>query len=52
VLPAAAVDQHGPELAAGVFLAAGDEPARCRASVRAGWGAAGPGVPIEGGQQG
>jgi len=37
VLPAEAVDVHGPALAAGVFTAAGDEPARCRRSVHKGW---------------
>jgi hypothetical protein len=37
VLPADAVALHGPELGVGVFLAAGDEPERCRASVLAGW---------------
>jgi AcrR family transcriptional regulator len=42
VLPAEAVVLHGSELATGVFLAAGDEPGRCRASVLAGWGSGGP----------
>ena len=42
VLPAETVLVHGPELGVGVFLAAGDEPARCRASVLAGWASVGP----------
>ena len=33
---------HGPALAAAVFLAAGDQPERCRRSVRNGWAAAWP----------
>jgi AcrR family transcriptional regulator len=37
VLPAEAVPLHGPELGVGVFVAAGDDPSRCRASVLAGW---------------
>ena len=37
VLPAEAVAAHGQELAVGVFLAAGDDPVRCRESVRRGW---------------
>lgn len=37
VLPGEAVAQHGPELAVAVLVGAGDDPARCRASVRAGW---------------
>ncbi len=37
VLPAAAVVEHGAELAVGVFVAAGDRPDRCRASVAAAW---------------
>jgi hypothetical protein len=41
VLPEDAVLLHGPELATGVFLAAGDEPSACRASVLAGWATAG-----------
>jgi AcrR family transcriptional regulator len=41
VLPGDAVAQHGPELAVGVFAAAGDEPGRCRESVLAGWVAVG-----------
>jgi AcrR family transcriptional regulator len=41
VLPGETVVQHGPELAVGVFVAAGDEPDRCRASVRAGWASVG-----------
>jgi AcrR family transcriptional regulator len=42
VLPGEAVAEHGPELAVGVFAAAGDEPRRCRASVLAGWSSVGP----------
>jgi AcrR family transcriptional regulator len=37
VLPAEALEQHAPELAVAVFVAAGDEPDLCRASVLAGW---------------
>jgi AcrR family transcriptional regulator len=37
VLPADALVLHGPELAVAAFVAAGDEPTRCRGSVRAGW---------------
>jgi hypothetical protein len=37
VLPAEALALHGPELAVAALVAAGDEPARCRASVLAGW---------------
>ena len=47
VLPAEAVVLHGPELATGVFVAAGDEPRRCHESVLAGWEAAGSVVPVE-----
>ncbi len=43
VLPGDVVPLHGPELAVGVFVAAGDELPRCRASVLAGWAAAGEG---------
>jgi AcrR family transcriptional regulator len=49
VLPEAAVLLHGPELAVGVFLAAGDEPSACRRSVGTAWETAGPGVPSVGG---
>jgi AcrR family transcriptional regulator len=42
VLPAEAVDAHGPELAVGVLVAAGDDPARCRRSVATGWSRARP----------
>ena len=47
VLPAETVLLHDPELGAGVFLVAGDEPARCRASVLVGRASVGPveGVP-------
>jgi AcrR family transcriptional regulator len=37
VLPTASATAHGAALALGVFLAAGDDPERCRGSVRAGW---------------
>jgi AcrR family transcriptional regulator len=37
VLPAEALALHGPELAVAAFVAAGDEPARCRASVHSAW---------------
>jgi AcrR family transcriptional regulator len=37
VLPAEALEQHGPEMAVAVLVAAGDEAGRCRASVLAGW---------------
>ena len=40
VLPDDALDEHSPALATAVFTAAGDDPERCAASVRAGW--AGP----------
>lgn len=52
VLAADALVVHGPELAVGVFVAAGDEPARCRASVRAGWASVGLVVPVEGARAG
>jgi AcrR family transcriptional regulator len=42
VLSGDAVAEHGPELAVGVFTAAGDEIGRCRASVVAGWASVGP----------
>jgi AcrR family transcriptional regulator len=45
VLPEDAVLVHGPELAVGVFMAAGDDPVPCRASVLAGWETAGSMVP-------
>ena len=38
--PDDALDEHSPALATAVFTAAGDDPERCAASVRAGW--AGP----------
>ena len=41
VLPPDAFSSHGQELAVGVFLAAGDDPVRCRESVRLGWGSTG-----------
>ncbi|MDD7921201.1 TetR/AcrR family transcriptional regulator [Actinomycetospora callitridis] len=37
VLPDDALDEHSPALATAVFTAAGDDPERCAASVRAGW---------------
>jgi AcrR family transcriptional regulator len=37
VLPEDAIDLHGPALATAVFLEAGDDPERCRRSVRTGW---------------
>jgi AcrR family transcriptional regulator len=37
VLAREAIDEHGPELVAAVCIAAGDDPDRCRHSVRAGW---------------
>ncbi|MGY1603071.1 TetR/AcrR family transcriptional regulator [Geodermatophilus sp. SYSU D00815] len=37
VLPADALDAHGPALATAVCLEAGDEPERCRRSVAGGW---------------
>jgi AcrR family transcriptional regulator len=37
VLPPEAVGEHAAELAVGVFVAAGDRPDRCRASVAAAW---------------
>jgi hypothetical protein len=37
VLGPDAVGQHAPELLVALFTAAGDEPERCRASVRRGW---------------
>ena len=48
VLPEDAVLLHGPELAVGVFVAAGDEPSACRASVRTAWETAGSVVPSAG----
>jgi AcrR family transcriptional regulator len=49
VLPAESVALHGPELAVGVCVAAGDEPGRCRESVRRGWAWTGPeGAPGKG----
>jgi hypothetical protein len=41
VLPAGALAVHGPELAVGACVAAGDDAARCRESVRLGWASAG-----------
>lgn len=37
VLPTGALTLHLPESAVATFVAAGDEPSRCRASVAAGW---------------
>ena len=37
VLAEDSIDSHGPVLATAVFLEAGDEPERCRRSVRTGW---------------
>jgi hypothetical protein len=37
VLPVDVVAQHAAELAVGVFVAAGDRPDRCRASVQEAW---------------
>ena len=37
VLPAGAVGEQAAELAVGVFVAAGDRPDRCRASVQRAW---------------
>jgi AcrR family transcriptional regulator len=49
VLPPDAFSSHGQELAVGVFLAAGDDPVRCRESVRLGWGSTGSvGAPARG----
>lgn len=49
VLPADVIRAHGQELAVGVFVAAGDDPARCRESVRRGWESTGPvGAPASG----
>ena len=45
VLPEEALDLHGPALAAAVFIAAGDEPDRCRKSVRTGWSSVSPQPP-------
>ena len=42
VLPEDVLPQHGPALAAAVFLAAGDQPELCRRSVRDGWAAGWP----------
>ncbi|MEJ2870154.1 TetR/AcrR family transcriptional regulator [Actinomycetospora sp. OC33-EN08] len=39
VLPAEALGSQGPALAEAVCLGAGDDPARCAASVRSGWSA-------------
>jgi AcrR family transcriptional regulator len=41
VLSVDAVEQHGPALATAVFLEAGDDPERCRRSVRTGWSSVG-----------
>jgi AcrR family transcriptional regulator len=49
VLPESAVRLHGPELAVGVFVAAGDEAEACRTSVERAWETAGPVVPSGGG---
>ncbi len=37
VLPRSALDDHVQDTATALFVAAGDEPERCRRSVRAGW---------------
>jgi AcrR family transcriptional regulator len=37
VLPREALSAHGPEVAYALFVAAGDDPARARRSVRNGW---------------
>ena len=37
VLPRAALDEHVPAILGALFTAAGDDPQRCAASVRAGW---------------
>ena len=37
VLPRAALDDHVEATATALFLAAGDDPERCRRSVRQGW---------------
>lgn len=37
VLPRAALDEHVPAILTALFTAAGDDPARCAASVAAGW---------------
>ena len=37
VLPREALDVHAPGTAAALFIAAGDDPDRCRASVASGW---------------
>lgn len=37
VLPAQTLDQHPPALAQALFVAAGDDPDRCRDSIRAGY---------------
>jgi hypothetical protein len=42
VLPPEAIAVHGQELGVGVFVAAGDDPVRCRESVRLGWASTGP----------
>jgi AcrR family transcriptional regulator len=52
VLPEDAALLHGPELAVGVFLAAGDEPSACRASVLAAWESVGSVVPSDPGSGG
>jgi AcrR family transcriptional regulator len=40
VLPSRALDEHVPAMATALFVASGDEPTRCRASVDQGWLAA------------
>jgi len=37
VLPREALDDHAPDLIAALFIDAGDDATRCRASVTAGW---------------
>lgn len=42
VLPREALAHHAPAVATALFVAAGDDPDRCRRSVRAGWAALDP----------
>ena len=37
VMDAGSLDDHVPALSEALFVAAGDDPARCRRSVKAGW---------------
>ena len=48
VLPHAALDVHGPGTATALFIDAGDDPERCRASVAAGWTVSAPGPAARG----